>query len=189
MAAVAAGVDLLGENRVQEARDKWGERPPVPLHLIGHLQTNKVKYATDMFEGIQSLDSVHLAAALDRRLTEPYPVFVEVNVGGEASKSGFAVGDVQGFLEEAFRFSQLKFAGMMAVLPARIDKSLREEQRIRQHMQEMVDLWRICRREGLPWAPLDDLSMGMSGDWEWAVDKGATMIRLGTSIFGPRSQT
>ncbi len=188
MAAVDAGVDAIGENRVQEAQDKWGHvRPPVPLHAIGHVQTNKVKYAIGLFDSIDTLDSVRIRKALDEKLDRRLPVMVEVNVGREVSKYGLDPGEVPGFLAEAQRFRWLDVTGLMTVLPKARDNSVEESRRIRQHMQEMANLWRMCRSEGWPWAPLDELSMGMSGDWEWAVEAGATVVRLGSRIFGLRT--
>jgi hypothetical protein len=187
MAAVEAGVDLVGENRIQEAVEKWqGAAPGVPLHAIGHLQTNKVKYAIGLFDAVDAVDSDRLAAALDRTADKPVRIMVEVNVGGEASKFGLAPGAVFPFIQSLERYPRLVAAGLMTVLPERRENSVEETRRIRGHMQEMVGLWRMCRSEGWPWAPLNDLSMGMSGDWEWAVEAGSTIIRLGTRIFGQR---
>ena len=188
--AVEAGVDLIGENRVQEAVQKWkGAPPPIPIHDIGHLQTNKVKYAIELFDSIDSIDSNHLIAALDGAVSKPFKGMLEVNVGGEESKYGLAPEAVRPFLGSMQRLHHVRIEGLMTLLPPRRENSVEEETRIRRHMQEMVDLWRMCRSEGWPWAPLQELSMGMSGDWEWAVEAGATLIRVGTQIFGPRSQT
>lgn len=185
--AVEAGADVIGENRIQEAVAKWGGNPPpVPLHAIGHVQTNKVKYGIDLFDCIDSVDSERLGDFLDRKLTRRMDVMVEVNLAGEESKSGLASHEVLPFIAAAERWKHLYITGLMTVLPAREENSVEDGRRIRNYMQEMVDLWRMCRSEGLPWAPLDNLSMGMSGDWEWAVEAGATVIRLGTVIFGPR---
>ncbi|CAB1128479.1 Pyridoxal phosphate homeostasis protein [Candidatus Hydrogenisulfobacillus filiaventi] len=189
--AVAAGVDLLGENRIQEIRAKWGtEPPPVPLHLIGHLQTNKVKYAIEYCQAIDSVDGGGVAAALEARLArlgrDPLPVMVEVNPGREPQKTGLFPEQVRPLLERGGEWPHLRFVGLMAVLPRPRDRGTEEARRIRRLMQETGELWRMSRAEGWPWAPLGDLSMGMSGDWEWAVEAGATMIRLGEALFGPR---
>lgn len=185
--AVEAGVDALGENRIQEAVQKWENfKPSVPLHAIGHVQTNKVKYGIKLFDSIDSLDSERLADAIEARASHVMPVMVEVNIGLEESKSGLHHDQVLPFIAHLNRWPHLRADGLMTVLPARRENSVEESRRIRNYMQEMADLWRMCRDEGLPWAPLTHLSMGMSGDWEWAVEAGSTMIRLGTSIFGPR---
>ena len=188
--AAEAGVDAIGENRIQEAVQKWQHlKPPVPLHAIGHVQTNKVKYGIKLFDSIDSLDSERLAEALDGRAADIMPVMIEVNIGLEASKSGLHPDQVRPFLLQLNCWPHLRADGLMTVLPARRENSVEESRRIRHYMQEMADLWRMCRGEELPWAPLTHLSMGMSGDWEWAVEAGSTMVRLGTSIFGPRPLT
>ncbi len=185
--AVEAGVDAVGENRIQEARDKWAEeKPRVPLHAIGHVQTNKVKYGINLFDSIDSVDSDKLGDLLNQKSEQSLAVMVEVNVGGEETKSGLTPDQVLPFISAAARWDRLRISGLMTVLPALRENSVEETRRIRQHMQEMADLWRMCRSEGFPWAPLEHLSMGMTGDWEWAVEAGSTMIRLGALIFGPR---
>lgn len=185
--ALAAGAHLVGENRVQEAREKWSEKCQCELHLIGHLQTNKVKYAIQLFDAIDSVDSLRLAEALDQRVTTgTLPVMVEVNAGREPEKTGLWPEAIWEFLQDCQRFPRLRFVGMMAMVPMAKDHSVAEQERIRRIMQETAALWRSCRREGWPWAPLDELSMGMTGDWEWAVEAGATMIRIGTGILGAR---
>ncbi|NMP21631.1 YggS family pyridoxal phosphate-dependent enzyme [Sulfobacillus harzensis] len=187
LAAVAAGVDILGENRIQEAVQKWGdEKPSVALHMIGHVQTNKVKYGINLFDSFDSVDSDRLAEMLNHRASGLVRVMIEVNVGRETSKSGLMPEETLPFLASFERWPKLQVTGLMTVLPARQENSVEESRRIRRHMQEMVDLWRMCRSEGFPWAPMTELSMGMTGDWEWAVEAGSTIIRLGTFLFGPR---
>jgi len=94
--------------------------------------------------------------------------------------------DVLPFIASAHQWPNLRIDGILALLPRAEDSSSQESQRIRRLMQEIVKLWRMCRQEGFPWAPLEELSMGMTEDWEWAVEEGTTMIRLGTALFGPR---
>jgi pyridoxal phosphate enzyme (YggS family) len=187
--AMAAGVHLFGENRVQEVRQKWQHRPPeVALHLIGHLQRNKAGWALRLCDGIDSVDSDRLAETLHRLLgdrKDPYPVMVEVNPGREPQKHGLLPEAVRPFLAGQGG-GRLRYVGLMAVLPRPRDASAAEAAKIRHLMQETARLWRMCRSEGWPWAPLTELSMGMSGDYEWAVEAGATMVRLGEAIFGPR---
>lgn len=190
--ALAAGLTLFGENRVQEVREKWGQRPEgTELHLIGHLQRNKAAWALRLCQAIDSVDSERLVAALERLLTTMatppggYPVMVEVNPGREPQKTGLWPEAVPPFLA-ARGEGRLRYVGLMAVLPRPADGSQAEAAKIRRLMQETADLWRMCRSEGWPWAPLPELSMGMSGDYEWAVEAGATMVRLGEAIFGPR---
>lgn len=190
--AIALGVDCIGENRVQESRDKWTEKPSVPLHLIGHLQTNKVKYAIDHFDAIDSIDSEKIADQLEMRLSQTQGLasaMIQINGGREDSKSGFApdLDVVSRFLERGKSWPHLEFIGIMALFPRAIDNSATEKQRIRKLMKETGELWRMCKLEGYPWAPLTVLSMGMSEDYEWAIEAGSTLIRLGTRIFGPRA--
>lgn len=186
-AAMAAGVRLFGENRVQEAQKKWHAIPPgVELRLIGHLQTNKVKYAITIFHGIDTVDSDRLAAAINDRATGPYPVMVEVNAGREPQKSGLAPDAVRAFLAGGSRYPRLVFSGLLSILPKPRDSSAAEAKRIRGLMQETAELWRMCRSDQWPWAPLQDLSMGMTQDFEWALEAGATVIRIGEGIFGVR---
>ena len=190
--AINLGVDLIGENRVQESIAKWTPRPLIPLHLIGHLQTNKVKYAIDHFDAVDSLDSEKVAEQLNRRLAEQtggtFNVMLQINAGMEESKTGFPpdCDVVRNFLLQASKWPHLEFIGIMALFPRAIDTSEQEKQRIRKLMKETGELWRMCQMEGFPWAPLTILSMGMSEDYEWAIDAGSTLIRLGTNIFGPR---
>lgn len=185
--AVRAGAHLIGENKVQEAQEKWaGVERGVPLHLIGHLQTNKVKYSIDLFDSIDSIDSDRVAVALDQRVAGRLPVMLEVNGGREDSKTGMDPGRVRQFLEQAGRWTHLQFTGIMALFPTAVGTTLDEKKKIRDLMKETGELWRTCQQEGFPWAPLDDLSMGMTDDYEWALEAGTTIIRLGTALFGPR---
>lgn len=189
--AVAAGATLIGENRVQESVAKWDPKPDCPLHMIGHLQTNKVKYAIRHFDAVDSIDSEKLAVAIDQGLLrmnrlEKFPVMLQVNGGQEISKSGFDpnLDTVRRFLSTADKWDKLVFRGIMAVFPLPSDNSFAEKQRIRHLMKETGELWRMCQLEGYPWAPLEHLSMGMTHDYEWAVEAGATMIRIGSGLFG-----
>jgi len=185
--AIQAGCDVIGENRIQEAMQKWQlERPSVPLHVIGHVQTNKVKYGIGLFNSIDSVDSERLLELIDQKSSAIQSVMIEVNIAGEATKFGLTPLAVRPFLANMECYGKLRVSGLMTILPARRENSVEESRRVRFYMQEMVDLWRMCRSEEFPWAPLEDLSMGMSGDWELAVEAGATIIRLGTYLFGAR---
>ena len=176
-AAVAAGVPALGENRVQEAREKIAAiGRPVPWHLIGSLQTNKVKDALALFDLIHSIDRLELARACDRRAREGgrvVDVLLEVNVAGEASKGGFGPGDVAGALETVAKLDHLRVQGLMAIPPA-----VERAEDARGWFRELRGL---AERHGLK-----ELSMGMSADFEVAIEEGATMVRVGTAIFGAR---
>lgn len=174
---VEAGLTALGENRVKEAREKikiLGR--PVPWHLIGHLQTNKVRDALELFELIHSLDRLELAREIERRAGDPGRVvdtLLEVNVAEEPSKSGFAPDAVAPALETIAGMTHVKVRGLMAIPPIveRAEDSRRWFQALRG----------LAERHGLK-----ELSMGMSADFEVAIEEGATMVRVGTAIFGAR---
>ena len=180
--AVAAGVRILGENRVQEAREKIALVPGVAeWHLIGHLQTNKAKLAVALFSRIHSLDSIRLARELERYAEEAgkdLRCLVEVNLGGEAQKSGEAEGEIRALLAEASRFSHLAIDGLMIVPPF-----LSDPEAVRPFFRRLRLLRDQLVREGFP---LTELSMGMSQDFEAAIEEGATLVRIGTALFGSR---
>jgi pyridoxal phosphate enzyme (YggS family) len=176
--AIDAGVAALGENRVQEARDKVSEiGRPVPWHLIGHLQTNKVRDALELFDVIHSLDRLDLAKELDKRARargRTVDVLVEVNVAAEVSKGGVAPDGLGDLLDSVAAMSSLKVRGLMAVPPEAKDP---DDSRV---------WFRALRKLGEHYS-FSELSMGMSGDFEVAIEEGATMVRVGTAIFGPRT--
>jgi pyridoxal phosphate enzyme (YggS family) len=180
--AVSAGVKILGENRVQEAREKIEALPgAVEWHLIGHLQTNKAKLAVGLFDCIHSLDSVRLAQELGRHAEEAgrrLRCLVEVNVGEETQKSGAAAAEVRPLLEAARRLPQLSIQGLMTIPPF-----LPDSESVRPFFRRLRDLRDRLESEG--WT-LPDLSMGMSHDFEVAIEEGATLVRIGTAIFGSR---
>jgi hypothetical protein len=180
--AVEAGVTILGENRVQEARDKIAVLPGVSTwHLVGHLQTNKAKLAVELFQLIHSLDSLRLARALDRQgeqAARPVRCLIEVNLGGEESKSGMTEDGVRPLLEAAADLHHLRIEGLMALPPF-----LPDPEQVRPYFRRLRTLRDKLRDEGFP---LADLSMGMTHDFEVAIEEGATMVRIGTAIFGPR---
>jgi pyridoxal phosphate enzyme (YggS family) len=183
--AIDAGVVLFGENRVQEASDKIALLSSLPItwHLIGHLQTNKSRSAVELFELIHSLDSVKLAAALDRHgvaLQKQVRVLVEVNLGGEPSKTGIPEHDLVPLLHTCRQFTHLTIEGLMAIPPFR-----RNPQDVRPFFRRL----RLLRDEAAkacPDYPLRHLSMGMSLDYEIAIEEGATLVRVGTAIFEAR---
>ncbi|OGW61781.1 MAG: YggS family pyridoxal phosphate enzyme [Nitrospirae bacterium RBG_16_64_22] len=180
--AAACGQMLFGENRVQEAADKIPAVGPGPKwHMIGRLQTNKVKAAVRLFDCVESVDSIRLAEILDRAARESgkvLPIFVEVNIGGEAQKSGALPGDVERLLDLAAGLASIRVTGLMAIPPYSLDP-----EEARPYFRRMYDLCARLRERGFG---LDDLSMGMSGDFEAAVEEGATIVRLGTVLFGVR---
>lgn len=176
--AAAAGVRHLGENRVQEAaakRPHLNDLPPDTVwHMVGHLQSNKITTALNLFDIIQSVDSLHLAEAISRRAHTGVPVFLEVNVAGEASKYGFAPEALPAAAQTIARLPSIDVRGLMTVAPISSD-----QQQVRPLFRRLRELGRAL---GLP-----ELSMGMTDDFEVAVEEGATLVRIGRAIFGERS--
>jgi pyridoxal phosphate enzyme (YggS family) len=184
-AARAEGIDLFGENRVQEAQEKHGSLPAgYELHLIGHLQRNKAGIAADLFHCVQSIDAGRTADELERQCGlrgRSMDVLLEVNTSGEDAKSGFhsREGLVAG-LEHVLMLPHLRVRGLMTVGPLTTDTA-----RIRDAFSRLALLFgEIEETRGIP--GFDTLSMGMSGDFEIAVEEGATLLRVGTAIFGQR---
>lgn len=176
--AVAAGHADFGENRVQEGVAKLDELADssARIHLIGHLQRNKARFA-GRFASVQSIDSVALAAAVSRRLDALLPVLLEVNVAGEASKQGFAPSELEAALREIAALPQLEVEGLMTIAPLAADpEAVRPVFRA---LREMRDA--LAGELGLR-----ELSMGMSNDYAVAIAEGATIVRIGRAIFGER---
>ncbi|HXL46206.1 MAG TPA: YggS family pyridoxal phosphate-dependent enzyme [Candidatus Binatia bacterium] len=175
--AIEAGVPALGENRVQEARDKVSEiGRPVPWHLVGHLQTNKVRDALEIFDVIHSLDRLDLAKELDKRARargRTVDALIEVNVAGEASKGGVGPDGLGELLDAVAALSSVKVRGLMAIPPEAKEP---DDSRV---------WFRALRKLGERYS-FAELSMGMSGDFEVAIEEGATLVRVGTAIFGAR---
>jgi len=175
--ALAAGLGALGENRVQEARDKVEALGhPVPWHLIGHLQTNKARDAVALFDVIHSVDRVELAQDLARRAQAQdriVDVLLEVNLAGEPAKSGVAPDGLPVLLEALGSLGHLRVRGLMAIPPVAEDAEATRPW--------FRTLRALAERHGLK-----ELSMGMSADYETAIEEGATMVRVGSAIFGAR---
>jgi len=175
--AVTVGVPALGENRVQEAKEKIAALGrPVPWHLIGHLQTNKVREALELFDLVHSLDRLDLATELDRRARQrgrAVAALVQVNVGGESNKGGFEPDAVPAALDAIAKLDHIDVRGLMTIPPI--------TERADDARGWFRTLAQLGKRVGLA-----DLSMGMSADFEVAIEEGATMVRVGTAVFGPR---
>jgi len=186
--AYEAGCRMLGENKVQEAHRKWEamqDLADLRWSVIGHLQTNKAKLVARFAAEFQALDSLRVAEALDRRLQvegRSLDVFVQVNTSGEASKYGLAPEDVPGFIDTLPAFSALRVRGLMTLA---LFSS--EAQRVRQCFIGLRDLRDRLRQDAPAGVELDQLSMGMSGDFEIAIEEGATVVRVGQAIFGARA--
>ena len=186
--AVAAGIDACGENRVQEMTEKLAEDAytGAPLHFIGHLQTNKVRQVVGKVDLIQSVDSAELLAMIEKRAAMQdtvQDILLEVNIGGEEAKSGFAPAQLEDAARAAQAMSHVRVRGLMTIPPADSDR----DTNIR-YFQEVQALY-VDINEKLFHNELKCLSMGMSGDYEDAVRCGATMVRVGTAIFGARHYT
>ncbi len=182
--AIRAGVRSIGENRVQEAREKKEQVEPVEWHLVGHLQTNKVKYAVKLFDLIQSVDSLHLAEEISKRcgkLGVEMPILVEVNTSGEETKFGVEPGRAIELVEQVAALPHLKILGLMTIGVFSDDVPA-----VRRCFTTLRNLAEEIRRLQISGVEMKYLSMGMSSDFEIAIEEGSNMVRIGTAIFGPR---
>jgi pyridoxal phosphate enzyme (YggS family) len=188
--AYDAGIRAFGENRIQEFSEKatgLRDLPGVRWHLIGHLQTNKVKAAVELFDGLDSLDSLRLAQKINQAAEQNgkrLPVLIEINVGGESSKSGIAPDspELEELLQEIPRLGHLQVRGLMTIPPFTQDP-----QGARPYFRRLRDLRDSVAARKLPGIQMDVLSMGMSNDYEVAVEEGSTCVRVGSALFGARS--
>ena len=185
--AIAAGVDCCGENRVQELTAKLAENAyaGAPVHFIGHLQTNKVKQVVGKVDLIQSVDSERLLKAIDKEAAKQgirQNILLEVNIGEEASKTGFSAEDILPLVDRRHEFPNVCIKGLMAIPP--ISHNSGENLKF---FQKMFQLSVDIRNKIDDNVMVDCLSMGMSGDYEDAIAAGSTMIRVGTAIFGARN--
>lgn len=175
--AFKLGIRHFGENRVQEAVEKierLSQLEPHPTwHMVGHLQSNKAKVAVEIFDIIHSIDSVRLAEVISHRTQRTMPVLLEVNVSGEASKNGFPLTKVEPALEEIARLPRLEVKGLMTIAPL-----LSDAEQVRPVFRKLRSL-----RDSFG---LEHLSMGMTDDFEVAIEEGATLVRIGRAIFGER---
>jgi PLP dependent protein len=184
-AAIQAGSLIVGENYIQEARDKFDALGSLPAqwHFIGHLQTNKAKYAVRMFDLIHTVDSEKLAAELDkqaRKHGKVQNILVQVNIGAETTKSGVAPDQAIDLIRRIAGYENICVQGLMAMppffdAPERARPFFSALRKLRDRIQEEIPV------------PAQELSMGMSGDFEVAIKEGATLVRIGTAIFGARS--
>ena len=183
--AIAAGVDIIGENRVQEALEKYsriGTR--VEWHLIGHLQSNKAKKAVEIFSLIHSVDSVDLAREVGRRagqIGKTQEILLEVNTSGEPQKYGFDSQEVIMDLKEIKEIKGIKVLGLMTVGPLTDDAA-----KVRSSFKMLKKIFDDIKLQAIPNIEMRHLSMGMSGDYRVAIEEGSTMVRVGSAIFGSR---
>ncbi|MGZ8496784.1 MAG: YggS family pyridoxal phosphate-dependent enzyme [Candidatus Binatia bacterium] len=185
-AALAAGVALVGENYVQEAEEKKNllAEAKVEWHMIGHLQRNKAKLAVELFDVVESLDNLVLARELDKEAAKRSKIvraLIEVNLAGEESKAGVAKAEVAGLLEKIAGLAHVSVQGLMTVPPFR--ENLEE---VRPYFRELRELRDSLNSLNLPNVRLNELSMGMTHDFTVAIEEGASIVRVGTALFGPR---
>lgn len=180
---VAAGILDIGESRLQEAEPKIKELGSIArFHMVGHLQTNKVKKAVELFDVIQSVDSLKLAEEISRRASEverTIECLIQVNASGEEAKFGVAPGDAINLIEQTKNLPSIELAGIMALGPLTED-----EDQIREAFAACHQLFK--QGQAIVGDRFDTLSMGMSGDFPLAIAEGSTLIRVGTGLFGPR---
>jgi len=185
-AAYDAGLRDFGENRVQEANAKRAALSDLTVtwHLVGHLQTNKAKLARELFHCVHSLDSLRLAQKLDEAAVcsgERLPVLIEVNLGEEQTKSGVREQDVLPLAEQVSRLATIELRGLMVLPPF-----FEDPEQARPFFRRLRELAGTIGSASLPGVSMRELSMGMSHDFEVAIEEGATMVRIGTAIFGRR---
>ncbi len=182
--AIEKGITHIGENRVQELLSKHGLLKPAHSHFIGHLQTNKVKDIIDKVEMIESVDSLRLAKEISKQALKhgiTMDILLEVNIGGEKSKSGFTPEELENAVREVAKLPAISIKGLMAIPPA---TDLPEESR--KYFRKMYKLFIDIRGKKIDNSNMGVLSMGMSNDFDIAAEEGATLVRVGTSLFGRR---
>jgi len=187
-AAIHAGIRVFGENYVQEAEEKIETlgRDRVSWHFIGHLQTNKAKYAVRLFDLIHSVDSLKVARELDRRargVGKVQKILIQVNVSGEESKSGIDTAHTLDLVREVSTLENLTVCGLMTMPPY-----FNSPEKVRPYFRALKALQSEINKEGDPNLNIAELSMGMTGDFETAIEEGATLVRVGTAIFGERGE-
>ncbi len=184
--AIEAGVKILGENYIQEARKKFDALSsyPVSWHFIGHLQTNKAKYAVRLFDLIHSVDSLKLAHELNKqakKINKIQEILIQVNISMESTKAGVYEQDALSLIKDISHIENLSVKGLMTIPPF-----FDEPERARPYFSALRKLRDQIKKESIPNIAMDELSMGMTGDFEAAIDQGASLVRIGTAIFGKR---
>jgi hypothetical protein len=185
-AAIKAGVTVLGENYVQEAKEKIAalRGEDISWHLVGHLQSNKARHAVKLFDMIHSVDSFKLAKELDRRartLDKVQSVLVQVNISGEETKSGIDTDQTLSLIRKIAPLESVAVRGLMTMPPYFNAPAM-----VRPYFRALKTLQSRIRDEAIPNVDVSELSMGMTGDFETAIEEGATLVRIGTAIFGER---
>jgi len=185
--AIDAGVEILGENYIQEAREKIDRFSsyPVSWHFIGHLQTNKAKYAVRLFDLIHSVDSLKLAVELNKqakKIDKVQDILIQVNAGQEVSKTGASPEEAFDLIKNIDRLDNLCLRGLMTMPPF-----FNAPQKVRPYFSSLCDLRDRIKAVIQTSIPMNELSMGMTNDFEVAIEEGATLLRIGTAIFGERN--
>lgn len=184
--AYATGTRFFGENKVQELVDKWEIMPKdIKWQMIGHLQTNKVKYIIDKVDLIHSVDSIRLVEVIDKEAAKKgvlANILLEVNVAKEESKFGLMPEEVMDFIDKIVRFKNVRVQGLMTIAPFVDDPEMNRE-----HFANLHQLFVDIRKKKVNNVIMNVLSMGMTNDFEVAIEEGATMVRVGTAIFGERN--
>lgn len=185
--AIDAGANILGENYIQEAKTKFNDliSYPVSWHFIGHLQTNKAKYAVRIFDLIHSVDSFKLALELNKQAGKTgkiQHILIQVNVAEESSKSGISIQKTLNLIKEISVLKNIAIKGLMTMPPF-----FNEPEKVRPFFKDLRNLRDTIRREEIDNVDMEELSMGMTGDFEAAIEEGATLVRIGTAIFGDRN--
>jgi len=181
--AISAGVKIIGENKVHEAKEKYHIlTADIKWHLVGHLQTNKAKYAIEIFDLIHSVDSIKLAKEIDSRSLQfgkITNVLVEVNVSAEETKYGIKPEEVESFLREISQFPRIWVRGLMTIAPM-----VKDKEETRPYFRKLRELSKEIKSKNIKNIKMDYLSMGMTEDFEIAIEEGANMVRVGRGIFG-----
>lgn len=181
--AIQWGIKIIGENKVQEAQKKFRQIDlPIEWHMVGHLQTNKVKYAVEIFSLIHSVDSIKLALEIDKRsrqFNKFTDILVEVNVSGEASKYGIKPEEVESFLREISLLSAIRVRGLMTIAPI-----VKNKEEVRPYFRKLRELSNQIKSWSIKNIEMKYLSMGMTNDFEIAIEEGANLLRIGRAIFG-----
>jgi pyridoxal phosphate enzyme (YggS family) len=181
--AIRSGAAIIGENRVQEFEEKCDDILPCERHLIGHLQTNKVKKAVALFDVIQSVDSLKVANEIDKRardIGKVQDVYLQVNIGQEPQKFGFDIEDIGPALEQMASMENFRVKGLMCIAP------FVPPEQTRPYFRKMRSLFDEMKEISHDNIDIKELSMGMSGDYRVAIEEGATIVRIGSAIFGNR---
>jgi pyridoxal phosphate enzyme (YggS family) len=183
--AINAGITAFGENYIQEAKEKiTAIEKRVEWHMIGHLQTNKAKYAVNLFEYIHSIDRLELAQEINKRaglINRKINILIEINISGEKTKFGITPSHAAGLIKEISVLENLSIKGLMTMAPYS-----ENSENSRPYFAELRNLQQNIINEGIPGIQMENLSMGMTDDFEVAIEEGATIVRIGRAIFGER---